>query len=238
MTFMNHEQDVRAQGAYYSAGLRSYLVKVYNYMAMALGLTGLVAFLAASSETLMQAIYGSPLQWVVMLAPIGLVFFMSYKLSSLTMQATLGVFAAFSAMMGLSLSYIFLVYTSESIARVFFISASMFGAMAYYGNVTKKDLSQFGSFLMMGLVGIIIASIVNIFLGSAPLHFAISIVGVILFTGMTAFDAQKVKDMYFKFNDGSDVATKKLAIMGATTLYFDFINLFLSLLRLMGDSRR
>ena len=234
---MDNYSNVRFQSAYYSVGLRNYLVKVYNYMAMALGLTGIVAFFVSSSSALMSAIYNTPLHWVVMFAPIGLVFLMSYKLNVFSFQTVLTVFFSFAALMGVSISYIFLVYTSASIAKVFFISSSMFGIMAWYGNVTKKDLSQFGTFLFMGLVGIVLASLVNLFLHSGPLHFAISIVAVVLFTGMTAYDAQRIKDVYYKFNYGTDVSVNKMAILGATTLYFNYVNIFLSLLNLQGERR-
>ncbi|ABD44746.1 inhibitor of apoptosis-promoting Bax1 family protein [Ehrlichia chaffeensis str. Heartland] len=225
------------QGAYYSAGLRNYLVKVYNYMAMALGLTGIVAFFVASSPAVISMVYNTPLHWVIVFAPMGLVFLMSYKLNVLSFQAILMIFFSFAALVGVSISYVFLVYTAASIAKVFFISSSMFGVMAWYGNVTKKDLSQFGTFLFMGVIGIAIASLVNLFLGSGPLHFALSVVAVVVFTGMTAYDAQRIKDMYYKFNDGTDSSVNKMAILGATTLYFNYINIFISLLNLQGERK-
>ncbi|XGA08562.1 MAG: Bax inhibitor-1/YccA family protein [Wolbachia endosymbiont of Xenopsylla cheopis] len=237
MSFVKDQQNVRSQGVYYSAGLRNYLVKVYNYMAMALGITGIVAFFTASSQTIMSAIYGTPLQWLVVFLPVILVSVMSYKLHSLSFQSIIAIFISFSALMGISLSYIFVVYTAESIARVFFITATMFGAMALYGNNTKHDLTKLGSFLMMGVIGLIIASLVNLFLGSNPLQFAISLITVVIFTLMTAYDAQRIKDLYYQFNDGSEIATNKLVIMGSTSLYFNFINIFLSLLRLFGDRK-
>ncbi|AHX04450.1 Bax inhibitor-1/YccA family protein [Ehrlichia japonica] len=233
---MDNYSKVQFQSAYYSAGLRSYLVKVYNYMAMALGLTGVVAFFVSSSPVIISMIYNTPLHWLVVFAPVGLVFLMSYKLNVFSFQTVLTIFFSFSALVGVSISYIFLVYTAASIAKVFFISSSMFGVMAWYGNVTKKDLSQFGTFLFMGVIGIIIASVVNLFLSSGPLHFALSVVAVIVFTGMTAYDAQRIKDMYYKFNDGGD-SVNKMAILGATTLYFNYINIFVSLLNLQGERR-
>ncbi|QXK92336.1 Bax inhibitor-1/YccA family protein [Neoehrlichia mikurensis] len=229
--------DVQFKNTYYCTGLRNYLIKIYNYMAMALGLTGVVALMVSSSNFLMSMIYNTPLHWVIMIAPIALVFFMSYKLNTLSFQSLMAIFFSFSALIGVSISYIFMVYTAESIARVFFISSSMFGLMAWYGNTTKNDLSRFSTFLMMGVVGIIIASLVNIFLGSQPLQFAISIVAVVLFTAMTAYDAQRIKDMYYRFNDGSDITINKMAIMGATSLYFNYINIFLNLLNLLGDRK-
>lgn len=234
MSFMKNEQDIRSQGVYYSAGLRDYLTKVYNYMALALGVTGLVAFFVVSSG-LFQVIHSnSMLSLMVTFSPLMLVFFMYYKLPQLSAQATIVMFFAFSALMGASLSYIFIKYTAANITRAFFITAIMFGSMALYGNSTKKDLTSMGSFLIMGVWGLIIASLVNLFLGSSSLYFAVSFVSVIVFTLMTAYDAQRIKDVYYRFNDGSEVATTKLAILGATSLYFDFINIFLNLLRLLN----
>lgn len=234
MSYMKNEQDIRSQGAYYSAGLRDYLIKVYNYMALALGVTGLVAFFVVSSG-LFQVIHSNPmLSLMVMFSPLMLVFFMYYKLPQLSAQATTTMFFVFSALMGASMSYIFIKYTAANITRAFFITAIMFGSMAMYGNNTKKDLTSMGSFLIMGVWGLIIASLVNFFLGSSSLYFAVSFVSVIVFTLMTAYDAQRIKDVYYRFNDGSEVATTKLAILGATSLYFDFINIFLNLLRLLN----
>ncbi|CAI27438.1 Conserved hypothetical protein [Ehrlichia ruminantium str. Gardel] len=234
---MDNYSSVRFQSDYYSVGLRNYLMKVYNYMAMALGLTGLVAFFVSSSSYAINIIYNTPLHWVIMFSPIVLVFLMSYKLSTFSFQTVLVVFFSFAALMGASISSIFLIYTAASITKVFFISSSMFGAMAWYGNVTKKDLSQFQSFLIMGIIGVIIASLVNLFLHNGPLDFAISFIAVILFTGMTACDAQRIKDMYYRFNDGNSVSLNKMAVLGATTLYFNYINIFLSLLNLQGERR-
>ncbi|QKX02922.1 BAX inhibitor (BI)-1/YccA family protein [Wolbachia endosymbiont of Litomosoides sigmodontis] len=234
MSYMKNEQDIRSQGVYYSAGLRNYLTKVYNYMALALGVTGLVAFLTVFFG-LFQVIYSNPvLSIVTMLSPIALVFYMSYRLHYLSAQSTVTVFFLFSVLMGISLSYIFIVYTAENIARAFFITSIMFGSMALYGNSTKKDLTSIGSFLIMGTWGLIIASIVNLFLGSSPLYFTISFISVIIFTFMTAYDAQRIKDIYYRYNDGSEVTITKLAILGATNLYFDFINIFLNLLKLLN----
>ncbi|MDB1135654.1 Bax inhibitor-1 family protein [Candidatus Anaplasma sp. TIGMIC] len=229
--------SARYGSAYYCAGLRSYLVRVYNYMAMALGVTGIVAYVVSQSGGLMSAIYGTPLHWVVAIAPMIMVFVMAARIQKMSLKSMMVVFFGFSAVMGLSLSYIFIVYTSHSIARVFFISSTMFGLMALYGNTTKKDLSRFSSFLYMGVVGLIVASVVNWFMMSGPLHFAISLVSVLVFTALTAVNAQEIKDMYYRFNDGSDVTSGKMAIMGATSLYFAYINIFISLLHLMGDRR-
>ncbi len=214
-------------------GLRAYMLRVYNYMASGLALTGIVAFMVANTPFLMNAIFGTPLLWVVMLAPLGLVFFMSARIQSMSAGAAQATFWVFAVLMGMSLASIFIVYTGASIARVFFITASVFGAMSIYGYTTKRDLTGWGSFLFMGLIGIIIASIVNWFLASSALDFAISVIGVLVFVGLTAYDTQNIKSMYVA-SDGTAVVTKK-AIMGALRLYLDFINLFLMLLRLFGN---
>jgi len=214
-------------------GLRTYMLSVYNYMGSALALSGIVAMAAASSETLMATIFGTPLMWVVMLAPLGLVFFLSARINKMSASAAQTTFWVFAALMGLSLSSIFMVYTPVSITRVFFITAGTFGAMSLYGYTTKRDLTGMGSLMMMGLFGVIIASVVNMFLASSALHFAISVIGVLVFVGLTAYDTQKIRRNYLEA-DGSEVMSKK-AIMGALTLYLDFINLFLMLLRLFGN---
>ncbi len=214
-------------------GLRAYMLRVYNYMASALALTGVVAYGVASTPVLFNAIFGTPLMWVVMLAPLGLVFLLSARVAKMSVGAAQTTFWVFATLMGASLAYIFIVYTQTSIARVFFITAGTFGAMSLYGYTTKKDLTGWGSFLMMGLIGIIIASIVNIFLASSALHFAISAIGVLVFVGLTAYDTQRIKNSYYE-GDSTAVASKK-AIMGALSLYLDFINLFLMMLRLFGS---
>ncbi|WP_343289418.1 Bax inhibitor-1/YccA family protein [Wolbachia endosymbiont of Encarsia formosa] len=235
MSYMKNEQDIRSQGVYYSSGLRSYLTKVYNYMALALGVTGLVAFLTVFSG-LFQVIHSNPvLLYTVIFSPLVLVFFVYPKILHLSVQSAFTIFFAFAVLIGMSSSYIFIIYTAESIARAFFITSIMFGSMALYGNITKRDLTSMGSFLRMGVWGLIIASIVNLFLGSGPLDFAISFISVIVFTLKTASDAQRIKDVYYKYNDGSEAATTKLAILGANSLYLDFINIFLSLLRLLNN---
>jgi uncharacterized protein len=216
-------------------GLRSYLLQVYNYMGLGLAITGVVAFLVASTPALYQPIFGTPLKWVVMLAPLGFVFFLGAKIQTMSVSAAQLTFWAFAAVMGLSMASIFLVFTGESIARVFFITAAMFGAMSLYGYTTKRDLSGWGSFLFMGLIGIIIAMLVNIFLQSAAVHFAVSVIGVLVFTGLTAYDTQRIKEMYYEM-DAADVATRK-AIMGALSLYLNFINMFVMLLQLFGATR-
>ena len=182
-----------------------------------------------------NAIYNSALMWVLMLAPLGIVFYMSFGIAKMSASKAQSVFWVFAALMGASLSSIFLVYTGASITRVFFITAGTFGAMSIYGYTTKKDLTKLGSFLFMGLIGIIIASLVNIFLKSSMMYFIISIIGVLVFVGLTAYDTQKIKNMYLA-SDSGELMGKK-AVMGALTLYLDFINLFIMLLRLFGQRR-
>lgn len=227
--------DARTTSAAIDMGLRAYMLKVYNYMASGLALTGIVAMLTANSETLLQAIFGTPLAWVVMLAPLGFVFALSFGVQKMKLSTVQTLFWAFSVVMGLSMASIFLMYTQASIARVFFITAATFASMSLYGYTTKRDLSGWGSFLFMGLIGIIIASIVNIFLQSSALQFVVSVIGVLVFVGLTAYDTQKIKSIYAA-TDSAVVSTKK-AIMGALNLYLDFINLFLMLLRLFAERR-
>jgi FtsH-binding integral membrane protein len=217
----------------YSEGLRTYMISVYNYMAMGLGLTGGVALLVVSSPTLLQAIM--PMMWLFIVAPLGLVLFLSFRINTLQYSTAQMLFWLYAALNGVAFSTIFLAYTYESIARVFFITAGMFAAMSLYGYTTRKDLTSWGSFLFMGLIGLILASIVNIFWPSSSLQFLISIGGVIIFTGLTAYDTQTIKEGY-REGSSAEVAGKK-AIFGALQLYLDFINIFLSLLRLMGDRR-
>jgi FtsH-binding integral membrane protein len=235
------------RAAYVDAGLRAHMIRVYNYMAGAVALTGVVAWLTFSLATtttatgalaltpLGQALFASPLMWVLVLAPLALVFFISFRIEHLQAGTAWTLFMLYAGLLGLSLATIFLVYTHASITRVFFISAASFGALSLYGYTTKRDLSAFGSFLIMGLIGIIIASLVNLFLASSALQFAISVIGVLVFAGLTAWDTQKIKEMYDPMDDGS-IAGRK-AVMGALSLYLDFINLFLMLLRLFGDRR-
>lgn len=218
------------------AGLRSYMLTVYNYMLGGLALTGAVALMVASSPALLKAIFGSGLGIVVMLAPLAFILVLSFGINKLSLPAAQGLFWAFAAVMGLSLSSIFIAYTGASIARVFFITSATFGAMSIYGYTTKRDLTAMGSFLVMGLIGLILATLVNLFLKSTGLDLLLSIGGVIIFTLLIAFDTQRLKAMYYNTNANSDVA-RKYAILGALSLYLDFINLFMYLLRLMGDRR-
>ncbi len=223
--------STKAQG--YDLALRQYMLSVYNYMAAGLATTGIVALIAAYSG-FYQAIVGTPVMYLVMFAPLGLVMLMSFRINQMSMASAQGLFWLYSAVNGLSLSAIFLVYTHTSIAETFFITSATFGAMSLWGYMTKSSLDGMGSFLMMGLFGIIIAGLVNLFLQSNGLHFVISVLGVLIFTGLTAYDTQKIKEA-FDYTDGD--ARGKLALMGALTLYLDFINLFLMLLRFVGDRR-
>ncbi len=227
-------------GAVIDEGLRTYMLKVYNLMALGLAITGIAAYAAfqfafadGQLTAFGQAIYVSPLKWVVMLAPLALVFYMSFRINSMGVSAAQTTFWVYAGLMGLSLSSIFLIYTGQSITQTFFVTAASFGALSLYGYTTKRSLSGMGSFLMMGLFGLIIASIVNIFLASSALDFAISAIGVLIFAGLTAYDTQKIKEMYFE-EEGAE-ATGRKAIMGALTLYLDFINLFLFMLRFLGN---
>ncbi|MDO8837701.1 MAG: Bax inhibitor-1/YccA family protein [Parvibaculum sp.] len=227
-------------------GLRSYMLSVYNYMAGALALTGLVALFAYNAAVVEtpaglafsefgQAIYASPLKWVVMLAPLGFIFFLSFRIQKMSLVAAQSTFWLFAGVMGLSLSSIFLVYTGESITTTFFVTAAAFGSLSLYGYTTKRDLTGMGSFLFMGLIGVIIAMVVNIFLQSSALQFAVSVIGVLVFAGLTAYDTQRIKGMYY---EGDSVAAAgKKAVMGALSLYLDFINMFMFLLQFLGSQR-
>jgi len=224
------------------AGLRSYMLSVYNYMASGVLLTGIVALVFAKSGAidvmLIQTARGQSLNalgFIVMLAPLGIVLVMSFAQRSLSTPAMQALYWAYATLMGLSLSTIFLTYTDTSIAQVFFATAAGFAGLSLWGYTTKRDLSGFGTFLIMGVVGLIVASIVNLFLNSGPLSLAISAIGVLLFAGLTAYDTQKIKSMY-AYVGGTDMQGKAV-VMGALTLYLDFINMFLFLLRLFGSQR-
>lgn len=218
-------------------GLRSYMLGVYNMMAIGLAVTGLAAlgtsYLAMNNPAFAQLMYGSPLKWVVMLAPLAAVFFLSFRIERMSVATAQLTFWVYAGLVGLSLSSIFLVFTGESIVRTFFITAASFGALSLYGYTTKRDLSAMGSFLMMGLFGLIIASVVNIFLGSSALQFAVSVLGVLIFAGLTAYDTQQIKEMYYE-GDASDAMGRKI-VMGALRLYLDFINMFMFLLNFLGS---
>ncbi len=254
--FRNYQTRAAPVGTHADAaidqGLRAYMIRVYNLMGMGLVITGLAAIATvmlattndpASAVATMAngqmltsfgyAIFASPLKWLVILAPLGAVMFLSFRVQSMSVSAAQATFWVYAGLMGLSLSSIFLIYTGASIAQTFFVSAAAFGALSLFGYTTKRDLSAMGSFLVMGLFGLIIASLVNLFLQSSALDFAISAIGVLVFAGLTAWDTQKIKEMYFEADDAA-VAGRK-AIMGALTLYLDFINLFLFLLRFLGN---
>jgi FtsH-binding integral membrane protein len=216
-------------------GLRTYMLRVYNYMCVALAVSGAVAFFVSTSPTMQQAIFGTPLMWVVFLAPLGLVFFLSARINKMSAAAAQTTFWIFAALMGMSLASIFIVYTPESVTRVFFITAGAFAGLSLVGYTTKKDLSGMGTFLFMGVIGLVIAMVVNIFLGSSMLQLGISVIGVLIFAGLTAYDTQKIKLMYVEA-DGAEVTAKK-SIMGALTLYLDFLNMFLFLMRILGSTR-
>jgi FtsH-binding integral membrane protein len=236
-----------ARAAAVDAGLRAYMLRVYNYMAVGVALTGVVAWLtfnaavqtnAAGQLALTsfgQAIYGGPLTIVLFLGTLGIVFFLSFRINKLQAGTALALFMLYAGLLGLMLSSVFLAYTGVSITRTFFISAASFGALSLYGYTTQRDLSPIGSFLVMGLFGLILAMVVNIFLKSTGLDFAISAIGVLIFAGLTAWDTQRIKEMYSVQDDGT-VAGRK-AVMGALSLYLDFINLFLFLLRFLGARR-
>jgi uncharacterized protein len=224
--------DIGTQGAAYDAGLRSYMLSVYNYMASGVLLTGVVAMLAANSG-FTQSIAGTPLMWVVMLAPLGFILVMNFGINKLSTTALQACFWAFATVMGLSMSTIFLVYTGTSIAQTFFATAAAFGGLSLYGYTTKKDLSGMGTFLIMGLVGLIVAMIINIFLQSGTMALVISAIGVLIFAGLTAYDTQRIKSMY-AYVQGTDMMGKTV-IMGALSLYLDFVNMFQFLLSFMGS---
>ena len=226
-----------------STGLRDYMVYVYQSMATALGLTGLVAFLtyqlALSSPQFQVLLFQSPLKYLIMFAPLGLVLFLGFKIGSMRFESARNLFYIYSVLMGLSMSAIFFVYTGQSIARAFFITSGTFAAMSIYGYTTKKDLTAIGSFMIMAVIGILIAAIANIFLKSTGLSLAISVISVIVFTVLTAYDVQRIKETYYHYQMGSinDEGIRKVAIMGALTLYIDFINVFIHLLQLFGEKK-
>lgn len=230
-------------------GLRAHMLRVYNYMAGALALTGVVAYGVANTPALLNLIYHQvmtangvalqptvPLGWIVILAPLAMVFFLSFRIMQMSQQAAQATFWAYAAMVGASLASILIVYTGASVAMTFFVTAGTFGAMSLWGYTTKRDLTGFGNFLFMGLIGILLASLANFFFKSPAMDFVISVLGVLIFTGLTAWDTQKIKNTYYAV--GGDVAVAgKAAIMGALALYLDFLNIFLFLLRFLGNRR-
>lgn len=223
----------RVDGAAFDEGLRRHMLRVYNYIGLGLVVTGIVAFIVGTTPALYVPIFSTPLKWVAILAPLAFVMFFSFRIQSMTAAGAQGLYWAFCAVMGVSLASIFLVFTGTSIARTFFIAASMFGAMSLYGYTTKRDLSKFGSFLIMGLIGVVIASVVNLFLASSALQFAVSVIGILVFIGLTAWDTQRIKEEYAE-NAGAE-ANQKLAVMGAFSLYLNFVNIFQLLLNFTGE---
>ncbi len=220
-----------------AAEQQRFMVRVYNWMTAGLAITGFMAFYVSNNETIMSIIFGNPIMPIVlMIAQIGLVFWLASRVMQMSVSQATGVFMLYAGLTGITFSFIFVVYTSASITSTFLVTAGTFGAMSLYGYTTKKDLTSWGSFLFMGLIGIIIASVVNMFMQSTMMHMIITYAGVLIFVGLTAYDTQKIKEMNILGNEGTDEDTKE-AIRGALTLYLDFINLFLMLLRLMGDRR-
>jgi uncharacterized protein len=238
MNTPNYEYDWQRGAAtpdrvLFDEGLRQHMLRVYNYMGLGLVMTGLVAFIVGTTPALYVPIFSTPLKWFVMLAPLAFVLFFSFRMESMSASGAQTLFWAFCAVMGLSLASIFLVFTGTSIARTFFIAAAMFGATSLYGYTTKRDLSQFGSFLIMGLIGVVIASLVNLFLASGALQFAISVIGIVVFVGLTAWDTQSIKEQYAENFDAE--SKQKLAVFGAFSLYLNFINIFQLLLNFTGQ---
>lgn len=223
----------RASGAAFDEGLRQHMLRVFNYMGLGLVLTGLVAFVVGTTPALYVPIFSTPLKWVVMLAPLAFVLFFSFRIHAMSAGAAQMAFWAFCAVMGLSLASVFLVFTGVSIANTFFIAAAMFGATSLYGYTTKRDLTQFGSLLIMGLIGVVIASIANIFIGSSALQFAVSVIGIIVFVGLTAWDTQTIKEQYAENFDAE--SRQKLAVFGALSLFLNFVNIFQLLLNFTGE---
>jgi FtsH-binding integral membrane protein len=245
MSSIKHSFAAQSKSVSFDQGLREYMVGVFGNMCLALVITGLVSFFVYSNPNISALFYSqtatgysfSGLGWVVALAPVAFVFFFSYKISSMSTDTARVMLWVYSALMGLSLSTVFIAFTGESIAKIFFITASMFASMCIYGYTTKRDLTGMGSFMLMGLIGVLLASLVNFFLPtpSPALGFVVSILSVIIFTGLTAYNVQRITNIYWSLPSGSD--RDKAAVMGALNLYLDFINIFLALLRLFGNRR-
>jgi FtsH-binding integral membrane protein len=234
-TNSNESRVRRGYSATGDRGLNAYIQKVYVFMTLGLGVSGLVAYLASTSQPLMHAIYGTGLFWLVVFAPLVLVAVLSGAIAKMSAETAFVIFVLYAASIGLSISSIFIRYTDHSIVSVFLIVMSIFACMSIYGYSSKKDLTSMGAFFRMGLWGLIISMVVNLFLRSSALSFALSAVAVVVFTGLTAYDVQKVRLSYDQ-SDNQDVVTKK-AIFGALTLYLDFVNLFIHLLRLVGNRK-
>lgn len=219
----------------YNLGLRTFMLRVYNYMAAALAFTGLIAYGVSTSEAAIQMIFGTPMVWVVVFAPLVLAITIQVKFQSFSLTTVQSLFWVYAALTGISLSSIFLMYTGDSIARVFFITASMFGAASLYGYTTKRDLSPMAGFLFMGMIGILVASLVNLLLQSSQMSWIISIAAVGIFAGLTAYDNQALKQMHTEA--WSHDHAEKMGVYGALMLYINFIAMFVHLLRLLGDRR-
>ncbi len=230
-----YARTASASSELYSEGLRQHMLRVYNIMGLGLLLTGAVAFATANTPVLFNLIFGTPLRWVVILAPLAFIMFLSFRVDSMSAARAQTLFWVFAAVMGLSMASIFHVFTGQSIARTFFVTSALFGAMSLYGYTTKRDLSGWGSFLFMGLIGVILAALVNLFLQSSALQFAVSVIGVLVFTGLTAYDTQRIKSLYDE--GAASETTSKLAVMGALSLYLSFINLFMLLLHFFGGQQ-
>lgn len=225
-----------AQTAQIDAGLRAHMNKVYGLMSVGMLLTGGVAWAVGTNDAMVQAIFGTPLKWLVMFAPLVMVFVFSAMINRLSYGAAQLFFYVYAALMGLSISFIFAAYTGVSIAQTFLVTAIAFASLSIYGYTTKRDLSGMGTFLLMGLVGLLLASIINIFLASSALAFAVSVIGVLIFAGLTAYDTQSIKNEYVQHAQYGDQAwLDKSAIMGALRLYLDFINMFMFLLQFLGN---
>lgn len=234
----NYSTASRADAVEFDAGLRAYMLKVYNYMAAGVGITGLVSFYLGQyflgNAEAAQAFFGSPMAMIAAFSPFAFVLVLSFGINKMSAGTAQLTFWAFSAVMGVSMSSIFLMYTGGSIARIFFITMIMFASLSMWGYTTKRNLGAMGTFLFMGLIGLIVAMIVNMFLQSNAMSFAISVIGVLIFAGLTAWDTQKIKEGYYNVSHSAELA-KKGAVMGALSLYLDFINMFLFLLRLFGN---
>ena len=240
------EQDFSSASIIYRQSLRDYMLRVYYYMTLALALTGIFAILPTSSDTVMNALYVtqnnkvvgfSPLGWIISVAPVAIALAFSFGLPRMKASSAQLLFWAYAILLGLSLSSLFFIYKGESIANIFFVTASIFGVMSLYGYLTKKDLTSFGSFLIMGLVGIIIVSLANLFFKNNGLNFALSIMSALIFTGLTALDTQRIKNTHDMYQVNNRDTATKIAIMGALTLYLDFINIFIHLLQLFGKKK-
>jgi FtsH-binding integral membrane protein len=223
----------RAGQSLFDEGLRRHMLQVYNYMGLGLVLTGLVAVVVGTTPALYVPIFSTPLKWVAILAPLPFALFFAFRVQSISASSAQGLFWAFCGVMGLSVASIFLVFTGQSIARTFFIAAAMFGVTNLYGYTTQRDLSTIGSFLMMGLIGVMIASLVNILLTSSALQFIVSVVGIIVFVGLTAWDTQSIKEQYAEHFEVE--SKQRLAVLGAFSLYLNFVNMFQLLLNFSGQ---